>query len=331
MLIWLQLIACAAIILYAGKELSKYGDIIAEKTGLGRTWIGVVLMASITSLPELFTGISSVAIFNLPNLATGDIIGSCMFNILIIALLDVGYPLPLSTQAHQGNILSAGFGILLLALVIMAILGHASLPIIAWVSVSSILCLAIYLVAIRIIFLYERKRISELVEEIAKEFHYEQISQQKAFRAYLMNALIVIAAAIYLPHLGEEITQITGLAQTFVGTLFIAISTSLPEVVVSFAAIKLGAIDMAFGNLFGSNLFNIAILAIDDIFYTKGALISNISETHVLSATAAIAMTAIAVIGLTYRSIRKLTLISWDALGILGVYVAATLILYRMN
>jgi cation:H+ antiporter len=146
-----------------------------------------------------------------------------------------------------------------------------------------------------------------------------------------MNALIVIAAAIYLPHLGEEITQITGLAQTFVGTLFIAISTSLPEVVVSFAAIKLGAIDMAFGNLFGSNLFNIAILAIDDIFYTKGALISNISETHVLSATAAIAMTAIAVIGLTYRSIRKLTLISWDALGILGVYVAATLILYRMN
>ena len=87
MLVWIQFAACAAVICYAGAKLSYYGDIIAEKTGLGRTWIGVVLMASVTSLPELITGVSSVALADVPDIAAGDVLGSCMFNILIIALL----------------------------------------------------------------------------------------------------------------------------------------------------------------------------------------------------------------------------------------------------
>jgi len=83
MAVWLQFIACAGIILLSGTYLSKYGDIIAEKTGLGRTWIGVILMASVTSLPELVTGISSVALFDLPDIAVGNILGACMLNLLM--------------------------------------------------------------------------------------------------------------------------------------------------------------------------------------------------------------------------------------------------------
>src|ERR671924_1870012 len=99
MWIWIQFGLCTAIILVAGTQLSKYGDIIAEKTGLSRTWVGVILMASVTSLPELITGISSVTVYDLPNIAAGDVIGSCMFNILIIALLDYKIDAtPLSAQ-----------------------------------------------------------------------------------------------------------------------------------------------------------------------------------------------------------------------------------------
>ena len=79
MIVWLQFGICAAVILLAGVKLSYYGDIIAEKTGLGRTWIGVVLLASVTSLPELITGISSVALVGVPDIAAGDVLGSCMF------------------------------------------------------------------------------------------------------------------------------------------------------------------------------------------------------------------------------------------------------------
>jgi cation:H+ antiporter len=80
MLYWIGFVACTALIIYSGTKLSRYGDIIAEKSGLGRVWIGLILMASVTSLPELVTGVSSVALVGVPDIAVGDVLGSCVFN-----------------------------------------------------------------------------------------------------------------------------------------------------------------------------------------------------------------------------------------------------------
>ncbi|HEX3034293.1 MAG TPA: sodium:calcium antiporter, partial [Thermodesulfobacteriota bacterium] len=258
MMIWIQFITCTLVILFSGKNLSKYGDIIAEKTGLGKTVIGIVLMASVTSLPELITGISSVSIFDVPNIAMGDVLGSCMFNILIIAFLDIiSGPLSISTRTHQGQVLTAGFGIVLLGLVSTGIVVNARILAIGWIGIYSLAFIGLYIIAVRIVLLYEKKRMAEFVEEIAEELRYQSVSKTKAFLLYGLNALLIIGAATYLPHIGEEIAEITGLGQTFVGNIFIAVSTSLPEVVTSVAALKIGAVDMAVANLFGSNLFNI--------------------------------------------------------------------------
>ncbi|MBI4525660.1 MAG: hypothetical protein HY695_17835 [Deltaproteobacteria bacterium] len=93
----------------------------------------------------------------------------------------------------------------------------------------------------------------------------------------------------------------------------------LPEIVLSLAALKIESVDMAFGNIFGSNLFNIVILAVDDIFYTKGPILSHVSRNHLVSSAAAIAMTAVAAIALTYRASRKLLFFAWDSLTIVAV------------
>jgi cation:H+ antiporter len=331
--IWLQFSACTLIILLAGTQLSKYGDIIAEKTGLGRTWIGVVLMASVTSLPELVTGLSSVTYFDLPNIAAGDVLGSCMFNILILALLDFRRgTLPLSTQAQQGQVLSAGFGVLMLGLVCLNLAAGAKLPALGWVSLVSPLLLLAYLLAMRLVFLYERRRRAEYMEDHAEELQHEDISRARAFGLYALNALFVIGAALWLPGLGESIAEMTGLGRTFVGSLFIALSTSLPEIVVSFAALRLGAVDLALGNLFGSNLFNLGILALDDLFYVKGPLLALISPSHLISASGALMLTAIAVIGLTYRATRKsFDIFAWDSAGILAIYGMAIYVLYLLR
>ena len=333
MVVWSLFIACTAVILFTGTLLSKYGDILAEKSGLGRTLIGVILMASVTSLPELITGISSIIIFDLPNIAAGDVIGSCMFNLVILALLDLvdfGNPLPLPARAHQGHVLSAGFGILLLGLVVMGVVAGERLPRIAWIGVYSVVFIAVYMVAMRMIFLHEKHRISRFIEEMAEELQYQHMSGARALAMYVLNAVVLIGAATYLPHLGEQIAELTGLGQTFVGNILIALSTSLPEVAVSVAAVRIGAIDMAVGNLFGSNLFNIAVLALDDILYVKGPLLLWISSTHTVAAVSAICMTAIAIIGLTYRTTNKKPLFfSWDSLGILGIYSVAIVLLYR--
>jgi cation:H+ antiporter len=332
MMVWIQFIVCTAVIVFAGTKLSQYGDIIAAKTGMGRTWIGVILMASVTSLPELMTGISSVAIFDLPNIAAGDVLGSCMFNLLIIALLDaMSGASPISSKAHQGQVITAGFGVLLLSLVGISIAAGGKIPALGWVGVYSLFFLTAYLLAIRIVFLYEKKRIAEIIEEMAEAVEHDHISKARAFTMYGLNALLVIGAATWLPHLGEEIAEITGLGRTFVGSIFIALATSLPELVVSISALRIGAVDMVLGNLFGSNLFNIAILALDDILYRKGPLLSHIDTNHLISACAAMAMTGVAVIGLTYRASRKTLLVAWDSVGIILIYALATYLLYAMR
>ena len=125
-----------------------------------------------------------------------------------------------------------------------------------------------------------------------------------------------------------SVAVVTGLGQSFVGNVLIALSTSLPELVVSIAALRLNAVDMAVGNLFGSNLFNIFILALDDIAYTKGPLLSTIATNNTVTAVAAMTMTTIAVIGLTYRVNKKVWLVAWDSMGIAATYILATFVLY---
>ena len=148
---------------------------------------------------------------------------------------------------------------------------------------------------------------------------------------YSINAVIVIIAAIFLPEIGEGIAKNTGLGQTFVGTALIAFSTTLPELTVSISAVKIDAIDLAIGNLFGSNIFNILILAIDDILFIKGPLLSFANQNHIISALSAIVMTIIAIIGLTYRAEKKPLFLAWDSIGIITMYIINLMLLYIMR
>lgn len=331
MLLWLAFIICTSAIVYAGTRLSRYGDIIAEKTGLGRTWIGVVLMATVTSLPELVTGISSVTYAGVPDIAVGDALGSCVFNMLILAILDAVYrPTPISAKAHQGHILSAGFGILLLGAVSLSIFfANHAFPL-GWIGTYSLMFIVIYFFAMRMVYYYEKKQIALFIDK-AIELQYGDIPTRTAVFHYAINAVIVIIAAMFLPKIGEGIAETTGLGQSFVGNIFIAISTSLPEVVVSLAAVKMGAVDLAIGNLFGSNIFNILILGIDDVLYVKGPLLSFVNQNHAISALSTIMMTAIAIIGLTYRAEKKPIPLAWDSVGIVVVYLINLTLLYSMR
>ena len=329
MVIWLQFAGCTALIIFSGSRLSMYGDVIAEKTGLGQTWIGVVLMASVTSLPELITGISSVRIYNLPNIASGDVLGSCMFNLLILAALDVGRrKAPISSIAHQGQVLTAAFGVVLLGLTGISILAANSIPTLGRISLSSFLLLALYFVAMRIVFQYERNKVGEFLSAVVEKSRYDHVSRYAAYRRFAFYALIIVAAATYLPHVADEVSAITGLGRTFVGSFFVALSTSLPEVVVSREAIRMGAFDLAVGNLLGSNLFNIAILAIDDFVYPHGPIFARISASHALTAAAAMIMTAVMIVALIYRSKKKVFFFSWDSLALFVIYALTGVLLF---
>ncbi|MHB1083743.1 MAG: sodium:calcium antiporter [Thiobacillus sp.] len=329
-LIWLSLFACLAVIGVAGVKLSRYGDIIAEKSGLSRGWVGLILLATVTSLPELVTGLTSVTVAQVPDIAVGDIMGSCVFNLLIIVLLDFLYRKEsIYTRARQGNVLSAGYGIALIGFAGFNLLLYrdGSIPSIGHVGLYAPVIMLLYLLAMRSLYRYEKEKVSEYVEDRV-ELHPE-MSLKQAIQGYALAAVAVMAAGIWLPFIARDLSAAMAWEQSFVGTLFVAAVTSAPEVVVTVAALRMGAVDLAIGNLFGSNLFNIAILAIDDVFYLPGPLLADVSLVHATSAFSAMMMSGLAVVGLVLRPVsRVFRTVSWISLLLLVIYLLNMWFLY---
>jgi len=297
---------------------------------MSRGWVGLILLATVTSLPELVTGISAVTVANVPDIAVGDILGSCVFNLLIIVLLDFLYRKEsIYTRARQGNVLAAGYGIALIGFVGFNLLLYdaGTIPSIGHVGIYTPVILLLYLLAMRSLYRYEQAQVSEYVEDRVEL--YPDTSLKQAVKGYVIAAVAVVAAGIWLPFIARDLAAVMAWEQSFVGTLFVAAITSAPEVVVTVAALRMGAVDLAIGNLFGSNLFNIAILAIDDLAYLPGPLLADVSLTHATSAFSAMMMSGLAVVGLVLRpTSRVLRSVSWISLMVLVVYLLNTLFLY---
>ncbi len=331
--LWIEFALCTAVIAFCGTNLARYGDVIAEKTGLGRAWIGLILMSGVTSLPELITGISSVAIAQAPDIAVGDVMGSCVFNLLLIAVMDMLHrKAPIFRHAEHGHALSAGFGVILIGLASLSILAGAAVPSWGAVSLTTPVLIAFYAVGMRSVYLYQKRKIAERAGEIAEQLQYGSVTVRDAAVKYGLNAAVIIAAATWLPFIGDAMATATGLGRSFVGSVLVAMTTSLPELVVTVAALRIGAADMAIANLLGSNMFNIFILALDDLAFWDAPLYGAVSTNHVVTGSIALVMTGIVVVSMTYRLQRKTVLrIGWDAVALLLAYVANISLLYLLR
>lgn len=322
-LVWAKFAICAIIILLAGRQVARYGDVIAEKTGLGGAWVGVVMVAVATSLPELFTGISSVTLASAPDLTVGNLFGANTFNLFNLALLDIAYRRgPLLTAVGSGHLLSAGLSVILVSFAAASLLASrlVSLPAVAWVGLSSPVIILLYLLMVRMIFNRERPQHARasMAEVLLK---YQRVSLRQAYQRYAVAAAFIIGAGVWLALVGREIAEATGLGQSFVGSLFLGFSTTLPEITVSFAALRLGAADLCVANMLGSNLFNMAIIGIDDAFYTQGPILHAVSEGHIATALTVLLMTGVVIAGLASQPRWKMRLgASWYSLALMAVF-----------
>jgi cation:H+ antiporter len=327
-IVWVKFIICAALIGFAGPVLTRHGDIIARRTGVSRTWIGLLLLATATSLPELFTGISAVTVAAAPNIAVGDALGSCVFNLTMLVVLDALHrDGPMYSRMDQGHILTAGFGVILIGFAGASLLLGRDNPDLKLlhVGIYTPIIFVLYLVAMRSAFVYEGRRPAPR----ATVDNDPEITLRIAVARYLAAAAVVVGAGAWLPFIGVEIAEVMGWRTTFVGTLFIAGATSLPELVVTISALRLGALDMAIANLLGSNLFDVLVLAIDDLFYVRGPLLSAVSPAHAITAFAAVIMSGILIVAILYRPATRFHgTIGWVSLSLLVVYLLSSYVIY---
>lgn len=323
----------ATIIVIAGTFLSHFADQIAERTGFGRLLIGSILLAGATSLPELSVDLSAVR-NGLADLAMGDLMGSSLFNLLILAVLDLsshsrGQMLSRRAARHalSGNVSAA-----LAALVALSLLAQPILAGGEFLSISYGLWLIAlgYLFGIRLIYCDQQASRQEAAIATGKPDPDLFGKWHLPVAGFIAAAVTIVIVGPYMADAAGAIAEASGLGKTFIGTTLVACSTSLPEFVASLAALRMGAHDLAIGNVLGSNAFNMLLLIPLDLIH-RGPILASVSKNHAITCVAAIVATLVVVLGQLYQVERKRFFIEPDASLVIVVVLGSLFLIYQMG
>lgn len=301
----LQFILSALVIVVAGSFLTKFADKISEATGWGRLFVGGLLLAGATSLPELMVDVKAIQL-DLPNLAVGDLLGSSLFNLLILAVLDFAFPSAFKHTAFSPKFIHHSLAaVLTIVLTSIVGIGIASRLETAFLGISlfSWAVVVVYFFGLRLIFLDGSENSGPAAGSTPAQSVHGPLKLRLlgiAFSGYFACAIFIVLAAPYLVHAADEMAKHSGLGHTFIGTTLVALATSLPELVSTLAAFRMGAPDLALGNIFGSNAFNMILFVPLDYMY-PGVLFSSVRSLHAVTALSIVAATGVAVMGQLYR------------------------------
>ena len=297
----------AAVLVRAGSSLAGYADQIAERTKMSRLFVGTLLLAFATSLPELVTEVTA-ARAGAPDLALGDLFGSSMANMAILAVIDLLYRGRVWPSVELGHARVAAVAIGLTAIAALSIFTQSTIGI-GWVGITPIVIAAIYLASVawfRRMPLLARPGLEvakiPLQEPTGWSKRAAQRSTWSLWARFAGAALMILITAPVVTLSVKVIADATGIAQTFLGAALLAVTTSLPELIASIASVRIGAYDMAVGNVFGSNVANMSILLFADLAYTEGPILAAVSQSQVVSAFGAILLMAIAVAAIVGES-----------------------------
>jgi len=287
-------------------------------------------------MPELITGVSSVALvtdkvtgeLGVPDLGLGTLLGSCVFNLVIMGVLDVlSRAGPVLNQASTRQIAAAGMVMVLSAFLSGTIAGSRgwSGQALGWVGVPSLVVFGLYVIG--------GWGLSRLESRVRVRTEVLPGSVRGPIRGimarFALAAVVVIGAGIWMAYIGDEIAVATGWGTSFVGSLLLAITTSLPELVVAITAFRLGAVDMALADILGANLLDMTYVFVLDLFYGKGPLLAYVSEAHAITAGVVVGMSLVLILGLLLRQRRKTFFVmSWYSVLLFGLYLGGAYALF---
>ncbi|WP_077307737.1 sodium:calcium antiporter [Terribacillus halophilus] len=306
-------IITAALSVYAAIHLSTHADTISRKSKMNGFLTGTVLLAVGTSLPELTATLSAGLIDN-PDIAVGNGLGSLLFNLFVLFLFDLHFRSKrLFLQVSKQHLYTGTIALTLCVAAIAALAVTHSYTLFN-VSIPSFIIVIIYVVGM---YITSKKNIDTEPNEAHEK--KESLSQAK-FRFFLFAVMILIVGSV-LTISGDALAASTGISATIVGSILIAAATSLPDAVSVYTALKLGNSNLAVGTIFGSNLFNIAVIAIADIVYTEGSIWQDTGNNVMVIAIIGFVLTVIAMLILTRKRSRSTLTYSLPSLLVVICYV----------
>jgi cation:H+ antiporter len=356
--LWLNiaLFTVAAVAVWiAGTRVAGWADAIARKTGLGQAAVGLLLLAGVTSLPEIAVTVTA-AVGNNPQLAVNNLLGSVALQVAILAVADavIGKDALTSVLPDPVVLMQIALNMLILGVVAAAVVAgdHG-----VWgVGVWTILLFALYVASVWILTRSPGRQAwviggaaklrggaegegegeGEGSGESKHEVQAEREQQQQlSLRALALRtaagAAVILVAGFVLSRSGEVIATQTGLGQSMGGFLLVAISTSLPELSTVIASVRLGRYVMAVSDIFGTNLFNGGLLFVVDVFYRGGPVLNEVGPFAAFAALLGLAVSALFMIGLLERRDRTVLRMGYDSFATLLVYLGGVIVLFGLQ
>jgi cation:H+ antiporter len=322
-------LASAAAIVVAGAVLSRQADVIAERTGIARVWIGSILLAGATSLPELATDVSAVRL-DAADLAAGDLFGSSMANMLILALIELVAPRrKVFRTVTLDHALAACLALVLTAAALVLVVLH---PARAWgglVPPSTLLVVA-YALGTRAIYRHvSREGAGGSPEAGDPAAATRPGALRSPIARFALAALVILVVAPVFARSAKELAVATGLGNSVVGAWLVGLATSLPELVTSVAAVRIGALDLAVGNLFGSNGFNMAIFFALDLVSPGGSVWAALSPVQLVTGLCGLILTGLGLAAIVYRAERRFAMLEPDAYLLVAAYLLGLAVVER--
>lgn len=317
----IQFTGSVIVIILAGTLLARFADKIAEETGLGRILVGSLFLAAATSLPEITVDFNAVA-HGFPDIAVGDLFGSSLFNLLILMAVSAFFRLPDEPpERPQTHAAAASVSISLTALAAAGTVANLEISVLR-AGLFSWLAFLGYIVGLW--FLFRRQEGSRNLTEEKKNKNLAPL-----VAGYAACTGMLLLAAPYLVESANALATLTGLGQSFIGTTLVALSTSLPELVATIAAFRMGQPDLALGNIFGSNMFNMAIFLPLDWYY-PGNLLRAAEDIHVVTALGIIFASGITTTALLTRRTSHRAVLAGNGAVVCSI-IAVLWLLYHLK
>ncbi len=269
------------------------------------------------------------------DLGVGDLMGSSLMNLLILGVLDLFYVSRgrMLSSASAAHALSAIMSIALTALAGLAVLLGPRIPnaSIGGVGIVAWIILIAFVFGVRLVF-YDQKYAAQKLGEPAPSAgeSARTMTLRRAIVGYVIAGAVILVAGPFLARSADRLAELSGLGNTFVGTTLVALSTSLPELTTSIAALRLRAFDLIIGNILGSNSFNMVLLVPLDLAY-HGSLFAAVSPTHALTALATILVMSVVIAGQLYHAERRIRLIEPDAVMVVALVIAFLGMIYFLR
>ncbi len=316
----------ALVIVSAGAQLARLADELADRTGLGEALFGVLLLAGVTSLPD-FAATLSAAMDARPDLAMSNVMGSMAVNLAFLGIADIVYRKANLEHAAASpvNLVLAGLLIVLLTLPLLAI----ATPTIVDLPVHPVtpLIVVAYLFGLKLVHhtqetpMWFPRQTHQTVPDHPARQH--RGSMATVWFRFVFLALATGGAGWFLMEAGKGIADHTGLSDTLVGGFFTAFATSSPELVTTVAAIRYGALTLAVSNIFGTNCFNMLVVAAADAGYAHDSIYHAMDPVQMIWGLVSILMTAILLLGMVRRETYGIGRIGFESALILVVYLVA--------